>query len=77
VAKPAKDLARYAQEIEPEIFTDYQKFAVVRNPWTPCCLSIIFKVKKNLPERDKLFAVDHAACRKLPENGETAEPVPL
>ena len=28
-----KDISRYAEELKPQIFISYYKFAVVRNPW--------------------------------------------
>lgn len=53
-----KDLSRYANELEPQVFARYFKFAIVRNPWDRLLSDYNFQKKKNAPANQKLFAVD-------------------
>jgi Sulfotransferase family len=53
-----KDLSRYAQELQPQLFSSYFKFAIVRNPWDRILSDYIFQRKKKAPTNEKLFAVD-------------------
>jgi hypothetical protein len=55
-----KDLARYAKELDSQIFADYFKFAVVRNPWDRMLSEYNFQRKKNSLRKEKLFALDDA-----------------
>ncbi len=53
-----KDLSRYAQELEPQVFASYFKFAIIRNPWDRMLSDYNFQKKKNYPVSERLFAVD-------------------
>jgi hypothetical protein len=50
-----KDLARYAKELTPEIFSSYFKFCIVRNPWDRMLSDYIFQKKKRGSDELKLF----------------------
>ncbi|HZZ56263.1 MAG TPA: sulfotransferase family 2 domain-containing protein [Opitutaceae bacterium] len=49
-----KDLARYAAE-EPQAFSSYFKFAIVRNPWDRLLSDYNYQCRKSRPECSKLF----------------------
>ena len=53
-----KDLLCYAKELRPDVFANYFKFAIVRNPWDRMPSDYIFQKRKNSPANEKLFAVD-------------------
>src|SRR5215472_5491948 len=53
-----KDLARYAQELEPDIFEGYYKFAVVRNPWDRIVSDYNYQKKKSSQADHRLSIKD-------------------
>ena len=68
-----KDLSRYAEELERQLFESYFKFAVVRNPWDRILSDYNFQKKKKSNPDDKLFALDdRGRTRKFAEWVETA-----
>ncbi len=50
-----KDLARYERELGLGIFTNYFKFAIVRNPWDRLLSDYNYQKKKSRPKESKLF----------------------
>src|SRR6516164_8312573 len=53
-----QDLLCYAKELRPDVFANYFRFAIVRNPWDRMPSDYIFQKRKNSPANEKLFAVD-------------------
>ena len=53
-----KDLSRYAEELQPQLFSSYFKFAIVRNPWDRILSDYNFQKAKTAPTNEKLFAVN-------------------
>lgn len=53
-----KDLSRYADELRPQVFSSYFKFAIVRNPWDRILSDYNFQRRKRAPTIEKLFAVN-------------------
>jgi hypothetical protein len=50
-----KDLQRYYDEVPPEVFGSYFKFAIVRNPWDRLLSDYNYQVKKSRAPNSKLF----------------------
>jgi chondroitin 4-sulfotransferase 11 len=53
-----KDISLYAEELKPEVFQSFFKFAVVRNPWDRLVSEFNYQQKKKRPKKDKLFVFD-------------------
>jgi hypothetical protein len=59
-----KDLARYAQELNPGVLAGYLKCAVVRNPWDRLLSDYIFQKKKRVQSGNSLFIRDERGNRR-------------
>jgi len=53
-----KNLARHAAEQPADIFADYFKFAIVRNPWDRLFSDYNYQLKKSRAKNSKLFLFD-------------------
>lgn len=59
-----KDLARYAQELGPDVLAGYLKCAIVRNPWDRLLSDYIYQKRKSVRIGEKLFIHDERGNRR-------------
>lgn len=59
-----KDLARYARELDPEVFQSYCKFAIVRNPWDRILSEYNYQKKKSRPDATRLYIFKEDGTRR-------------
>ncbi len=59
-----KDLQRYRDELSPELFQKYFKFAVVRNPWDRLLSDYNYQRKKSRAKDSKLFVFTEGGSRR-------------
>lgn len=73
-----KDLQRYADELDPDIFERFFKFAVVRNPWERLLSDYNYQIKKSRERRSKLHVFsEDGAVRDFPTWVETVLTAPF
>ena len=59
-----KDLQRYRDELSPELFQSYFKFAVVRNPWDRLLSDYNYQRKKSRERDSKLFLFTEGGSKR-------------
>jgi chondroitin 4-sulfotransferase 11 len=59
-----KDLQRYRDEVPPELFQSYFKFAVVRNPWDRLLSDYNYQRKKSRAKDSKLFLFTEGGSKR-------------